>query len=111
MQLKYNRDENNEDWVFKKWSETAINRCQWLKNDKINTADILNEWPAYSQSYGPKLLDIDFRTLYPNAFNIYLIFEQFCSDVFPIMENKIVESSSKLLIKEYKQQKNISLSK
>lgn len=110
--LKYNRDESNVNEIFAKWTSSAHYRIKWINSSQESNIDyIINEWPAYSQTYGPRLIDIDFNQMYPDAESIFLKFDRFCSDVILIMEAKVTEPTAKQMLKDFKQQKFVSLGK
>lgn len=53
---------------------------------------------AYTQSYGPKIIEIGFKNMYPESGNLLLHFETFIKNIAPIMELKLHNSRKIFLL-------------
>lgn len=94
-----------------------------------STHDIISKWPQYKKPLGFKLvrlgfdlfffkliciflqIDIDFKHLYPKAESLHVNFQNFCSKIDYVFEDRIKDPSSKVLFQTMSKMESLSESR
>ncbi|KAF0713362.1 C2H2-type domain-containing protein, partial [Aphis craccivora] len=74
----------------------------------ISTSDIINEWNSFTLPLGYRLVDIDFKTLYPDCQDLITTFEDKSQQIMNLIDEKIKDSSSRKLLNNLKDTPDIS---
>eukprot|EP00102_Acyrthosiphon_pisum_P026311 XP_016663521.1 PREDICTED: uncharacterized protein LOC107884923 [Acyrthosiphon pisum] len=79
------------------WSATVNYRLNTIKK-ATSTQEIIKEWPSYMIPMGYKLIDIDFKALYPNCFNILGNYELKLEKMFGALMTKVKDFNSRNML-------------
>ncbi|XP_050063977.1 uncharacterized protein LOC126552899 [Aphis gossypii] len=100
-EIKNNNNFSNFNDLEKLWKETVNYRLNSIQNTN-STKEIMGMWKPYTLPYGFRLVDIDFKKLYPECPDFINSYEQKHIKVKELFEIKIKDSSSRKLFEEYK---------
>ncbi|XP_050058606.1 uncharacterized protein LOC126550678 [Aphis gossypii] len=93
--------------VERNWKATTKFRLNEIQK-AISTSDIINEWNSFTLPLGYRLVDIDFKTLYPDCQDLMITFENKSQQIMNLIDEKIKDSSSRKLLNNLKDTPDIS---
>ncbi|XP_016963304.2 uncharacterized protein LOC108033477 isoform X2 [Drosophila biarmipes] len=84
------------------WSEVSEmwRKCYKMRREEILNAGgqesaichVLNQWPQYSNFLGYGLVEMDFKSLYPETSSLILKWQSFREKILPILNAKLTDS-------------------
>ncbi|XP_055906158.1 uncharacterized protein LOC129941510 [Eupeodes corollae] len=81
------------------WDASKNYRLFEITNPE-STVDILAKWKQYKNPIGFKLINMDFKHLYPKAESLLLKYDDFSVKIVPIFENEIKDPTSRQTLSE-----------